>query len=405
MIAQECKRCLYTTNHPFGLVIDEEGICSGCRIHEEKDTLDWNKRWEDLVRLVAPYKLRDSRNYDCIVPVSGGGDSFFIVHIVKEKLGMKPLLVSHNRQYNTKIGIQNLARLRQRFDCDILIQTVNPASVKKVARSTLRMFGSFHWPAIAGQTSFPVQVAITHKIPLILWGAHQGQEQVGMFSHLHNAEMTRRYRKDHDLMGYEADDLLTLFDGLSEKDIWQYRYPENHLIADRGVRGIYLGNYIRWDPIRQHKDMVRLAGYKGAWCSRTFDVFDHVDDCHYMGLHDYIKQRKTGYGKVLDHACREIRHNRISRENAISLVSRFQKERPANVNTFLEWLGINMRSLEFVIGEKSTFQGEQLKYSCGIQSKELTLWTSKINYTPSDSIADPQSDQHHVVFGKGYPFH
>ena len=42
-------------------------------------------------------------------------------------------------------------------------------------------------------------MAINYKIPLIIWGAHQGLEQVGMFSHTHEVEMTRRYGHDHDL--------------------------------------------------------------------------------------------------------------------------------------------------------------------------------------------------------------
>ena len=202
-------QALYSTNHPLGLVLDDEGICSGCRIHEEKDSLDWAERWQRLEELVKPYRSRDTSNYDCIVPVSGAGDSFFIVHLVKERLGLKPLLVTYNRYYNTSLGIRNLAQLRRRFDCDILIQSVNPFSVKKIIRTTLREFGSFHWPALAGQSVFPVQTAVSHKVPLIIWGAHQGLEQVGMFSHLNEVEMTRRYRKDR-TAGYEADDLLCL---------------------------------------------------------------------------------------------------------------------------------------------------------------------------------------------------
>ena len=38
-----------------------------------------------------------------------------------------------------------------------------------------------------------------------------------MFSHEHEVEMTRRYRKDHDLMGMEADDILSIFDIVKEK--------------------------------------------------------------------------------------------------------------------------------------------------------------------------------------------
>ena len=57
---QICKRCLYTTSHPLGLILDDEGICSGCRIHEEKDTLDWDARWELLQEQVAPYRNRSA---------------------------------------------------------------------------------------------------------------------------------------------------------------------------------------------------------------------------------------------------------------------------------------------------------------------------------------------------------
>lgn len=346
---QFCKRCLYNTNHPLGLVLDVEGICSGCRVHEEKDTLDWAERWQRLEELVKPYRSRDSRNYDCIVPVSGAGDSFFIVHLVKERLGLKPLLVTYNRYYNTPLGISNLAQLRRRFDCDILIQSVNPLSVKKIIRTTLRELGSFHWPVLAGQSVFPVQTAVSHQVPLIIWGAHQGLEQVGMFSHLHEVEMTRRYRKDHDLMGYEADDLLSVFDSLTEAELWQYRYPDEVALERVGVRGIYLGNYVRWDPLAQHLQMVKKASYHSAVMPRTFDVYDHVDDWHYMGLHDWIKHRKCGYGKVLDQLCREIRHNRITRVQA-SVINRWHAAQPpANIDLFLRWLELQSAALEFIL--------------------------------------------------------
>ena len=91
---------------------------------------------------------------------------------------------------------------------------MNPKSVKKITKTTIRELGSIYWHVLAGQTAFPVQVAITHKIPLIIWGAHQGIEQVGMFSHLDEVEMTHRCRKEHDLMRFEADDLLSVFDTL-----------------------------------------------------------------------------------------------------------------------------------------------------------------------------------------------
>ena len=344
-----CRRCLYGDRHPLGLTIDEEGICSGCRIHEEKDRLDWNARWRRLEELVAPYRVRDASAYDCVVPVSGAGDSYFIVHLVKERLGMNPLLVSYNKLFNTPLGIRNLANLRIRFNCDLLLQHVNPVSVKKVTRATLRQFGSMYWHCLAGQTVFPVQTAVRYRIPLIVWGAHQGLEQVGMFSHEHEVEMTRRYRKDHDLMGREADDLLSIFDTLNEGDIWQFRYPGDDELDAVGVRGIYLGNFVRWDPRRQHEQMIDTHGYRSARFERTFDTYDHVDCWNYMGIHDHLKLVKHGYSRVTDHACREIRHGRMTREQALRLVGAHSCAEPGQVELFCEWLGIDRRALQFIV--------------------------------------------------------
>ncbi|MEI2676960.1 MAG: hypothetical protein V9G29_03365 [Burkholderiaceae bacterium] len=67
--------------------------------------------------------------------------------------------------------------------------------MKKITRATLRDFGSDYWHCLAGQTVFPVQTAVRYRIPLILWGAHQGLEQVGMYSHEDEVEMTRRHRQ------------------------------------------------------------------------------------------------------------------------------------------------------------------------------------------------------------------
>ena len=346
-----CKRCLYTTAHPLGLTLDHEGICSGCRVHEEKDKLDWAERWEKLESIVKPYRSQNGNNYDCIIPVTGAQDSYYIVYLAKVRLGLNPLLVTYNKYFNTPLGIRNLANLRIRFNCDILYQNVNPISVKNITRSTLREFGSIYWPILAGQTVFPVQTAVRYKTPLIIWGAHQGLEQVGMFSHEHEVEMTRRYRKDHDLMGHEADDLLSIFDTLKEEDIWQYRYPDDTDLNKIGVRGIYLGNYVRWDPKAQHEQMIRDYNYHTSSFLRTFDCYDFVDCFNYLNLHDQLKLYKHGFSKVTDHACREIRHRRLTREEGLALVKNHEQAPIEYQQIFLDWLGVNERSLQFIMDQ------------------------------------------------------
>ncbi|WP_243544272.1 N-acetyl sugar amidotransferase [Pseudodesulfovibrio tunisiensis] len=340
MSIRHCSRCLYPETHPLGIVLDDEGVCSGCRVHEEKDFLDWDARFELLREMVRPYRSASGLVHDCVVPVSGAGDSFFIVDVVKNRLKLNPLLVAYNKQYNTPTGIRNLARLRTEFDCDFLQMNVSPASVKAVTRASLRLMGSMYWHCIAGHTVFPVQIAARFKIPLVLWGAHQGVEQVGMYSHLDAVEMSRKYRQEHDLMGFEAEDLLRLESGLAERDVLPFVYPHERELAQVGVRGVYLGNFIRWDTKAQHEVMMARHGYEPLAQQRTFDAYNHADSFHYSGVHDYIKYLKHGYSKVVDHACREIRYGRLSRDEALGIVECYQAVEPNDLDMFLDWVGM-----------------------------------------------------------------
>jgi len=405
-----CRRCLYGTSHPLVLTLDEERICSGCRVHEEKDRLDWTGRWRRLEEIVDPYRSRSGGTYDCIVPVTGANDSYFIVHLVKERLGLNPLLVSYNKYFNTPLGIRNLANLRIRFDCDILVQNVNPAAVKRITRTALRQAGSIYWPILAGQSVFPVQTAVRFKVPLIVWGAHQGLEQVGMFSHEHEVEMSRRYRKDHDLMGAEAGDLPSLFDTLPEEDIWQYLYPDDADLRAVGVRGIYLGNYVRWDPKAQHEQMIAMHGYRTARFGRTFDCYDFVDCYNYMDLHDLLKLAKHGFSKVTDHASREIRHGRLTREQALALVRRHEQAPLNYLDLFCEWLGMNRRGLQFMVDHHRNRRawhderpGEfEFRGWSTLQAKDQADGEGSIDFEANDTLSRGREDAY-ITVGKGYP--
>ena len=299
--------------------------------------------------------------------------------MIKNVYGLNPLLVNYNKHYNTEIGIRNLAYLRSIFDCDILTMTVDPSIVKNITRTTLRKIGSMYWHCIAGQTVFPVQIAVKFKIPLIVWGCHQGIDQVGMFSHLDEVEMTRKYRKDHDLMGYEAEDLVDVFDHLKEEDLLQYYYPTDIEIERVGVRGIYLNNYIRWDTKAQHELMIKKYNYESNFQTRTFDLYNDVDCYHYSDLHDYIKWLKYGYGKITDHTSREIRLKRLTREDAIDLVEKYGNNEPKTTKLFLDWMGIDISSFLFTID----------------QHREKNIWTRDINtwnWSLKDSILNHKFD-------------
>lgn len=373
-----CTRCLYPANHPLNITFDAQGVCSGCRVHEEKDTLDWNEQRAKLGKLFDAFRTRSRSIHDCIIPVSGARDTYFIVHVVKNIFKMHPLLVTYNKHYNTKIGIRNLAYLRTLFGCDIITHTTNPYTVKRITRETLRLRGSIYWHCLAGQTVLPVQTAVRFKIPLIVWGAHQGCDQVGMFSHLDEVEMTRKYRKEHDLMGLEAEDLSAQSEGrLALADVEPYVYPHDKELETVGVRGIYLNNFLRWDSKAQHELMIQEYGYETMAQQRTFDTYNDVDCFHYSGLHDYIKYRKWGYGKATDHACREIRLKRLTREEGIELVRRYADRKPQDLSLFLRWIEMEESELWHDIDH---YRDARMWERCG------AAWRLK------DSIVDHASD-------------
>lgn len=412
-----CKRCLYPENHPYGMVFDELGVCMGCRIHEEKDSLDWCARFKLLEQIVHTNAQRmGHRGFDCIVPVTGGGDSYFIVHTVKNVLGMNPLLVNYNSHYNTKVGIRNLANLATTFDCDVVTSTLNPSLLKRITRHTLRKFGSMYWHVLAGYLTFPVQTAVRFRIPLIIWGVHPWSEQTGMYSHLDEVEMTERCRKEHGLMGISAENLIAPDAGITRRDVQPFVYPYDSELEAVGVRGLYLSNYIRWDAKTQHELMIDSYGYESAVQQRTFNTYEDVHCHHSAGIHDYIKFMKYGFSKVTDHATREVRLKRMTREEGIAQVTHYSKQKPGDLPLFLDWIEMTEQDF-FACFENYRDERAWNRNASG----EWVLQDCIANHIDDDGIdvvrlvkegdwryrttlsAEPQSlDNEYLLMGRGY---
>ena len=318
------------------------------------------------------------KSFDCIIPVTGGGDSYFIVHTVKNVLGMNPLLVNYNSQYNTKVGIRNLANLSTVFDCDVLTSTLSPELLKRITRHTIKKYGSIYWQVLAGYTTFPVQMAVRFRIPLIIWGVNPWSEQTGMFSHLDEVEMTERCRKEHGLMGIVAEDLIDSEAGITRKDIQSFVYPYGNEIEAVGVRGLYLSNFIRWDSKKQHEEMIKTYGYESNSQIRTFNTYEDVHCFHSAGLHDYIKYLKYGYSKVTDHASREIRLKRMTREQGIDLVKEYTEKWPNDLDLFLEWLEM----------------GKDELFSCVDNHRDSKIWKKNgSQWSLLDSVINHENDE------------
>ena len=345
-----CARCLYPENAKPTILFDEQGICSGCRHHEARYRINWTEREQRLRELLSAYKSQSQaagRIYDCIVPVSGGKDSHFQVHLIKHVYGLNPLCVTFNHCFNTALGIRNLNNLVERLEVDLIRFTANPASVRKIARYMVKRVGDLTWHYHAGIMTVPFQVAVRYNIPLIIWPEHYG-ELTGVFTLDDMVEFTKWVRQEHDMRGLEPEDLVNdPASGIIWQDLAPYIYPTDEEIEHVGVRGIYLVNYINWDAKSQAELVIERYGFQPlTWKrDRTFNLYSKTDD-HANEVHDYMKYLKFGYGRATDDASTEIRLGRMTREEGIELVRHHDSVRPRSLDTYLKFLDITEAQFE-----------------------------------------------------------
>ena len=392
----ECTLCLYTFRHPFGIKFDKEGVCTGCITHREKTTLDWNARFQELEKLAQKLKRKNkNKYYDCVVPIRGTPEYFYVMDVVKNRLKMNPLAVSYNSQFNSEVGIMNLDRIREVFDVDILIYSTNEEIYKKLIRESLVRFSNIRWPYLAGETAFPVQVAVERNIPLVVWPYHQATEQVGMHSYTENSEMSRRYRAQFDLLGVEPEELTSSETLIKKKDIWDLNYPSDQDLMRTGLRGIYLANYLPWDSRKYSEEMIKKYHALGAKNSRTFDTYDRIDDMTYMSIHDVLKLYLHKYSRVTDNLCREIRFGRILRKDALGMEKYYQAEYPEKeIKTFLDWLGVEKSAFEWFIKRMPFFHIKNNKTLLGQSAKSFIS-----GFTSNGPLVNRSNN--FIVYGKG----
>jgi N-acetyl sugar amidotransferase len=336
-----CNRCLYPQNHTLNLIIDKDGVCSGCRVHEEKYQIDWAVREKELDALLSQYKDRPGTSYDCVIPVVGAGDDFFVVDLVKNKYGLNPLLVTYNTHFSTKVGVRNLARLISKLDCDHIMSTVGPDTIKEITRITLEKFGDIYWHVLAGSQTFPVQVATKLDIPLVIWGVNGWLDQVGMFSHDDRVEMTKKVRKEHALRGVDAESLVDISTKVTRKDLQAFTYPQDAQLEKSRVRGLYIGNYVFWDSQKQIEGVIEEFGYETHTQERTYNSYESIHCFNNASVHDYVKYLKFGYAKVSDHVARDIRLKRLTKSEGLALIDRYIGVKPKALQVFLSWIGIS----------------------------------------------------------------
>ena len=379
-----CQRCVYPMR-AVNTMFDREGICSACRAAEEMskvaDDEFWEKRRQVFEKLIEDYRRPDGANYDCIVPVSGGKDSYWQAWIMKHQYGMNPLLVTYHGNNYLPEGQGNLDRMRDELGIDHVVYGPSVPTLKKLNRLGFKMMGDMNWHAHAGIKVMPLRVAVQMNIPLLVWGEITWTV-AGMFSPDDYVEYNKRTVMEHDLRGYSWRDMCEETEGLESSDLHWLKFPEDKQIQAAGVRGIYIGNFFRWDPNEHAEKMHREFGFEFARqpFERTYRTMSNLDDMHENGIHDYMKFVKFGYGRASDHACKDVRDGYLTREQAIEMVKQYDHVKPRrDLERWLDYVEMGEAEFDQIA---DTFRNPRVWWIQEDQWWKQNLWGEPSSYGP-----------------------
>ena len=318
---KRCVKCVMPDTRP-GIKFDKNGVCCACLTHEQKDKIDWHKREQELINLCEEHKR--SNDYDCIIAISGGKDSHFQTYVMKERMGMNPLLVSVEDNFPmTEAGKHNIKNISEEFGCNIISLKPNIQLQKKLMRKMFEEKGQPTWYIDRLIYTFPIHIAKKFAIPLVVYGENISYEYGG-------ADAVETYSAKTQVKNAVAENFFVKEDPLTI-------YPN-----DSDLEPIYLSYFVPWDSVYNMK-VATARGFKsldGEW-ERTHHIenFDQIDSRAYL-VHPWMKYPKFGHASATDIASRFTRYGLLTREEAMKLVE--EKDHNLDqrcVEDFCEFLG------------------------------------------------------------------
>lgn len=332
-----CTRCVMPDTRP-GISFDENGVCSACTSYENRKNVDYEKRFKELEELCEKYRGMNGPNgYDCMIAVSGGKDSHFQVHMMKNVLGMNPLLVTVEDNFPmTDAGIHNLKNISEVFSCDLISMKPNIQAQKKSMRYTFERYGKPTYFLDRYIYTYPLHMALKFNTPLLVYGENISYEYGG-------ADAVETYSAKDQINNGVAGGIPTeelINQGVSLKELNFFEPPSEEELEK--LDPIYLSYFVEWNSFKNFQ-VARKYGFHDLtheW-NRTHHVedFDQVDSRAYL-IHPWLKYPKFGHATATDYSARMVRYGLISRDEAFELVEKHDHALdPLAVRDFCEFLG------------------------------------------------------------------
>ena len=364
------------------IAFNEDGLCNACSSFQNRKTINWDDRRNELHTILENYRSTDGSNWDCIIPVSGGKDSTYQVLKVLE-LGLNPLCVTSTTCNLSELGRRNIENIKS-FGVDYIEISPNQRVRARLNRIGLERVGDIAWPEHLGIFTIPVRAAVQFKVPLIIWGENSQNEYGGPATSQNSKHLSRRWLEEFGgLLGMRVTDLIEN-EGFSAHELINYVYPTDEELAKIGVTGIFLGYYLPWDGM-SNALIAQAHGFT------TYDKivegsmvnYENLDNCQH-GIHDYFKFLKFGFSRATDIACLHIRRGRLTRHEGLAIARMHDGKFPweylgKTLEEILEPLGMSVAQFTKIC-DRFTNKRIFLRNEDGSLIKDTKGNLTKVNY-------------------------
>lgn len=335
-----CKKCIMPDTRPH-ITFNNEGVCIACQNEEKKKNINWDARYEELKMLCDKYRRKNQGEYDCIIAVSGGKDSQYQVHIMKEVMNMNPLLISVEDVFTmTEAGKHNLKNISEAFGCNLISFKPNRRAAKIISRYMFENYGRPLWYVDRLLYTVPLYYAAALNIPLLVYGENVSYEYGGI-----DDEETFSAREqvfNGVAPDIEIEELVKA--GVSRDELAYLEAPSREMLNK--LEPIYLSYFVEWNGIKNYEFAKRrgFVDLTHEW-DRTNHIenFNQIDSIGYL-LNAWMKYPKFGHAYATDYAARWVRYGLLTREEAVKLAEeRDHALDPWIVKDFCKFVGMSVK--------------------------------------------------------------
>jgi N-acetyl sugar amidotransferase len=319
-----CKTCLSPDTRPGGEFID--GNCLPCHYSNSNQEVNFPAKL-DLLKKVYQNSRKGQKNksdYDCIVGVSGGKDSSRQAQWVRDRLGLRPLLVcvAYPPRQMSSIGARNLSNLID-MGFDMITVTPAPDSSRELSKESFYKFGNVSKASEKALYSTVPRVAIDLGINSIFWGENNAL-QVGEKTVLGEDEFDANNLRNMNTLSAGGDEWLNKLIGSAKGE--HYIYPNPIEFQKKKINIFYLGP--AWDDWSNQNNSAYAALHGLTLRPGEEDITGDISnasmlDEEFTNINMMIKYYKFGFGRTTDIVNESLRLGEISREEGVRLVEQF----------------------------------------------------------------------------------